>query len=856
MLFAFLLALQTPAANEADYYTVDYLVPPSGAQVEVGGMDFLPDGRLALSTRRGQVWIVENPLAKDPKEAQFQLFAEGLQEGLGLHVVEGEICVLQRAELSRLRDTDKDGVCDTIETICNSWGVSGNYHEFAYGLPVDKDGNFYVSLNLGFTEPKWWHGRSLAPYRGWIMQIGKSGALKPFAFGFRSPCGLGMDDQGRLLLTDNQGDWEPVCPLYVVQPNQFHGAPASLEWTPQYQETKSVPSLTNPPDMPRVAPALWMPYGWTRSTGDMKSIPRDGKFGPLRGELQGACMMLRQRVGSALRVLFAKDGTLFVGMTNRGWGGLAPGSGVARIRWNGVLPFEIQHVHLLQDGFELALTEPLAADWKPDPARVTAAQYHYDWWWEYGSPERGTRLLSGTTLTPSADRTKLAVRFSDLAAGEVAKVKLDGLVSQSGKPLLHEEFAYTVNQLPEGPLCDTPVARVVPPPPARESGAEGWLRVCYSDAFEMWQPSHWKLTDFELDAQDPTKFALKDGMGALVNQGLAPPEDYVSSFVFGDAKVHVECALPKGGATAVSVHGRYDILLADPGDEKGLSLRSMGAVLSGEHFAGSPPLLPAFKGPGQWHELDFFFRAPRFDASGNKTANARFERVMVDDVLLQNQIELTEPAQGAAGPETAEGPLVIRGGLGTCAVGGIMVRPLDVPWPAEGWTPLLAPDEIEGWKVVGAGEWKREDKLLTSGGKPGFLATQRDDLANFELRARCKISDGGLSGIWLRADAAEGAPPSGYCVKINASHPDPERTGSIAGLSPRKVVLAPADTWFDLVLRCETTPEGNRIRVRMNGVEVNSALDKEKKFAKGRILLEQHHEGSVLEVKDLDLREL
>ena len=883
MLALLFLALQAPVqvplASEADYYTVDYLEAPAGAVIEVGGMDFLPDGRLALSTRRGQVWIVDNPLAKDPKDAKFHLFAEGLQEGLGLHVVDGEICVVQRAELSRLRDTDKDGVCDTIETICNSWGVSGNYHEFAYGLPVDKDGNFYVSLNLGFTDPKWWHGRSLAPYRGWIVQISKSGAIKPFAYGFRSPCGLGMDDQGRLLLTDNQGDWEPVCPLYVVKPNAFHGAPASLEWTPQYQETKSVPSLTNPPDMPRVAPALWMPYGWTRSTGDMKSIPRNGSFGPyggqlvlaemtnglvfradleeVRGELQGACMMLRQRVGSALRVAFGKDGTLFTGLTNRGWGGLAPGSGVARVRWNGTLPFDVQHVHLLQDGFEITLTEPLSANWKPDPKCVQATQYHYDWWWEYGSPERGTRMLTPTTIAPSADRTKLVVRFSDLSAGEVAKVKLTGLVSQLGKPLLHEEFAYTINQLPEGPLCDTPVARLVPPPPPRESGAEGWLRVCFGEAFEMWKPSHWKLADFELDAADPTKFTLKDGSGALVNQGVTPAEDYVSNFVFGDAKVHVECALPKGGATAVSVHGRYDILLCDPGDEKGLSVHSMGAVLPGEHFAGSPPLLPAFKGPGTWHELDFFFRAPRFDASGKKTANARFERVMVDDVLLQNQIELPEPAKGASGPETSEGPLVIRGGLGSCAVAGIMVRPLDVPWPAEGWKPLLAADEIEGWKTIGAGEWKREDKLLTSGGKPGFLATQRDDFTNFELRARCKISDGGLSGVWLRADAPEaGGAPSGYCVKINASHPDAEKTGTILGLAPRKVGLVPQDTWFDLVVRCETTPEGNRITVRINGAEVNSGIDTAKKFAKGRVMLEQHHEGSVLEVKDLDVRDL
>ena len=881
MLSLLICALQTPqvpAANEADYYTVDYLQPPPGALIEVGGLDFLPDGRLALSTRRGQVWIVENPLAADPRDAHFKLFAEGLQEGLGLRVVDGEICVLQRAELSRLRDIDKDGVCDTIETICNSWGVSGNYHEFAFGLPVDAQGNFYVSLNLGFTEPKWWHGRSLAPYRGWVMQISKSGVLKPFAYGFRSPAGIGMDDRGHLLLTDNQGDWEPVCPLYVVQANAFHGAPASLEWTPQYQETHAVPSLTNPPDVPRVAPALWMPYGWTRSTGDMQTIPRDGKFGPfggqlalaemtnglllradleeVRGQTQGACTMLRQRVGSALRVRFAPDGTLFTGLTNRGWGGLAPGSGVARVRWNGKLPFDIEHVHLVQDGFELSLTEPLAASWTPDQASVQATQYHYDWWWEYGSPERGTRMLSGASLTPSADRKKLTVHFTDLAAGEVAKVKIGGLVSASGQALLHDEFAYTINQLPEGPLCDTLVARAVPPPPARESGAEGWLRVCYGDAFEMWKPSHWKLTDFELDAADPTRFTLKEGSGALVDQSVTPREDYVSNFLFGDAKVHVECALPKGGATAVSVHGRYDILLCDPGDEKGLSLHSLGAVLPGGKFAGSPPLLPAFKGPGTWHELDFFFRAPRFDAEGKKIANARFERVMVDDVLLQNQIELNDIVAGSSGPETATGPLVIRGGLGTCAVGGIQIRPLDVPWPAEGWTPLLAPDEIEGWTTVGGGTWKREDSLLTSGGKPGFLATQRDDLANFELRARCKINDGGLSGIWLRADAKEGAPPSGYCVKINSSHPDPEKTGTIAGLSPRKVVLSPADTWIDLIVRCESTPEGNRITVSMNGVEVNSAIDKEKKFTKGRVMLEQHHEGSVLEVKDLDVRPL
>ncbi|HUR27429.1 MAG TPA: auracyanin family protein, partial [Planctomycetota bacterium] len=100
--------------NESDYYAVDYLTPPDNTRVEVGGMGFLPDGRMLVSTRRGQVWLIDNALAKDPKDARFTLFAEGLQEGLGLKVVGEKIYVLQRAELSELIDNDHDNRCDEI----------------------------------------------------------------------------------------------------------------------------------------------------------------------------------------------------------------------------------------------------------------------------------------------------------------------------------------------------------------------------------------------------------------------------------------------------------------------------------------------------------------------------------------------------------------------------------------------------------------------------------------------------------------------------------------------------------------------------------------------------------------------
>src|SRR5262249_59446450 len=94
----------------------------------------------------------------------------------------------------------------------------------------------------------------------------------------------------------------------------------------------------------------------------------------VRGEDQGACFLFRQRVGSAVRLLFAPDGTLLAGFTNRGWGGLSPGDGLARIRWTGRLPLEIQRVHLLQDGFEIGFTAPLADDCTPAPSDVTLTQ--------------------------------------------------------------------------------------------------------------------------------------------------------------------------------------------------------------------------------------------------------------------------------------------------------------------------------------------------------------------------------------------------------------------------------------------------------------------------------------------------
>jgi glucose/arabinose dehydrogenase len=864
--------------SEGDYWTVDYLTAPGGEVIEVGGMDFLPDGRLIVSTRRGQVWIVDDPLAADPADAKFTLFAEGLWEGLGLNVQGEDIYVVQRTELSRLVDLDGDDLCDQIDTICDDWGLSGNYHEFAFGLPIDAAGNFYVSLNVAFFNPEWWHGKSTVPYRGWVLKISPEGDMTPFACGLRSPCGLGLNAEGDLFYTDNQGDWMPVCPIFHVKEGAFFGHPASLDWTEEYRASQTVASDMIPPARERQDAACWIPYDWSRSTGNLVTNDTGGKFGPfegqlilgevtnglvlraqleqVRGEYQGACFLVRQNVGSTCRVAFAPDGTLFAGLTNRGWGGLEPADGIARVRWTGVLPMEMESVHLLQTGFEVTFTKPL------DPARLPAAEdvtlfdYDYDSWWEYGSPERDRFELPITGLALSPDGLTLTLSAPELVAGRVARARLSGVVAADGTPLLHEEFAYTINQLPEGPLSTKRVAKVVPPPPARESDEAGWLRLTWGDALDLWESEGWELVEAKLDPGDPSRFEVSPGVNALCNTASEKPSDFVSKVHLGDVEVRLAFMLPKGSDSGLFLQGRYELQLADSPDADGLGPAHCGAISGGEGFAGRAPARDAYSAAGLWHDLDLVFRAPRFDASGAKIANARFERVSIDDVVVQEDVELPGPCVGGWRGEQASGPLRIQSSGSQVAIGNVQVKALGEPDEevADGrWTSLFNGD-LAGWSVEGDDAWSVEDGVLIGSGERSHLFSPRGDYRDFDLRAEIKISDGGNSGLYFRVARGPGW-PVGYEAQINSSFADPQKSGSLYNFSPRKVQLVGPDTWFEYRVSCRTLEVGTQVRLWMNGVLVNDFVDIASTYASGHIALQQHHPGSVVELRRLDIRE-
>jgi glucose/arabinose dehydrogenase len=215
---------QVKTQTEDDFYKIYTLPVPEGILLEIGGVATLPDGRIAVATRRGDVWIVENPYMQNAGTPKFTLFASGLHEALGLLYKDNSLYTAQRGELTKLTDTNGDGKADNYETVY-AWPISGHYHEYSFGPKLSSDGNFFVSGNVAFGDEEWWRGESRVPWRGWIMKIHPDGTMEPWATGMRSPCGLGIID-GELFYDDNQGDWMGSGGIWHVTKGTFAGHPA------------------------------------------------------------------------------------------------------------------------------------------------------------------------------------------------------------------------------------------------------------------------------------------------------------------------------------------------------------------------------------------------------------------------------------------------------------------------------------------------------------------------------------------------------------------------------------------------------------------------------------------------------
>lgn len=475
----------TMAKKEAEYYKIVDVPIPEEVLLEVGGLVLTDEDKLGVSTRRGDVWVIDEPYGQNPI---YTRYAQGLHEPLGLNYRNKAFYLSQRGELTRLEDKNGDGKADVYKTIY-SWPLSGNYHDYSYGPKFMDNGDMLVTLNLSWIG----HGASLSKWRGWLLQITPEGEMTPIATGLRSPSGFEINDNGDVFYTENQGDWVGSGRMTHLEKGDFAGNPEGLIWTDDsrsplklrmediekesglslYEYSKKVPELK--------APAIWFPHTILGiSTSDLIYDTTQGKFGPFKGQLfvgdqghskimrvfmekvngvyQGAAFPFVEGFSSGiLRMIWGSDNSMFVGMTSRGWAatGKKP-YGLQRLVWSGKTPFEIRTMKAKDNGFELEFTKPVNIAIAENPSTYQITSFNYKYHYNYGSPIVGQQKGTVRKAEVSEDGLKVRLTIDGMRLGFIHQLKASNLKSSKGEKLLHNTGYYTLNEVPGGELKSPP----------------------------------------------------------------------------------------------------------------------------------------------------------------------------------------------------------------------------------------------------------------------------------------------------------------------------------------------------------------------------------------------------------------
>lgn len=468
---------------ESDYYILKTVIVPENIPLEVGGIAVIPDGRVAVATRHGEIWMIENAYGENNSSPIYTRFASGMHEVLGLAYRDGAFICAQRGELTKVSDTDGDGLADRYEPL-TIFELSGNYHEYAYGPIFNSKGEMFVTLNVAWID----YGESLSKWHGWLMKVRPDGSMEPVATGLRSPAGIMVNSNDDIFYGENQGDWVGSGRVTHLERGDFAGNAAGLNWS---KEPGSPITLTKA-DVAKVddgrpmheaakviremkLPMVWFPHTLMGiSTSDILEDQTGGDFGPftgqyfvgdqghskvmrmtlekVNGKYQGACYPFREGFSSGiLRMRWGVDNSMFVGMTSRGWASTGRDEfGLQRLVWSGKTPFEMKNISARPDGFEIEFTVPADIKSLKDAMNYELNSFTYRYHHFYGSPIINTAARSLKGIIVSENGKKVRIVLDSLKEGYIHEIKLGALKAADGRNLLHNFAYYTMNNIPAG----------------------------------------------------------------------------------------------------------------------------------------------------------------------------------------------------------------------------------------------------------------------------------------------------------------------------------------------------------------------------------------------------------------------
>ena len=433
-----------------------YNIRKKGFNPKVGGLAFLSNGGLLVTTwdKKGEVYLLKGVETGDADQISVQRIASGLAEPLGIEVVDDKIFVLQKHELTQLIDLDGDDIIDEYRAICNSFGVTSDFHEFAFGL-VYKDGYFYANLSLAMRPLNY---EKQLPDRGKTIKIGLDGSFEWVNHGLRQPDGIGLGVDGEIFTTDNQGQWLPANKLIHIRHGDFHG----MRWLLK-------DSL---PDLKMTPPAVWLPEHEIANSPSEPLIMKDGPYQgqmlygdvshggikrvfleKINGAYQGCVFRFTQGLEAGVhRLRWGPDGALYIGGIGMvgGWSWKGTKYGLQRMKYNEKPTFEMLAVRARPFGLEIEFTEPL----KEGQGNKISDYLTQQWWYlpteAYGGPKMDLENMTITKVELSKNRTKVNLTITGLKKDHVIYIRLkDDLKSASGQLLWSSETWYTLNNIPK-----------------------------------------------------------------------------------------------------------------------------------------------------------------------------------------------------------------------------------------------------------------------------------------------------------------------------------------------------------------------------------------------------------------------
>jgi len=551
-----------PVAGVHPAYTLSQ-ARPEAFLPKVGGMDFLSDGRMVVSTwdAEGAVYVLDNVESGDPGKITYKKIAKGLAEPLGVKVVDDTIYVLQKQELTRLIDHDGDEVIDEYETVSNDWKVSANFHEFAFGLAY-RQGHFYAALAIAIL-PGGASANPQIPDRGKAIKINKeTGKVSFVASGLRTPNGVGIGVDNEIFIADNQGDWLPSCKILHVEEGDFFGSRAV--------DSARVAQLTVK------QPVVWLPQDEIGNSPTTPAYLNDGPYQgqmihgevthggvkrvfveKVNGEYQGAVFRFIQGLEAGVnRLVWGPDSALYVGgigstgnwsQSGKEWYGLQ------RLKHNGNSAFEMLAVRAKSNGIEIEFTEPL-----PEGTGWSPGDYDIQQWWylptsDYGGPKKGLEKLNVLSASVSDDRRRVFLELQGMKEGHVVYVHLPfDWMSEEGHELWSTEAWYTMNSIPEGkPGVVKATPAPIPHNTLTESEkADGWKLLFDGETTNGWRNfkqqdigSSWKVIDGTLTLDSKKR---DDGSWQAANGG-----DIITEGTYKDYDLRLEWKIAPCGNSGV-----------------------------------------------------------------------------------------------------------------------------------------------------------------------------------------------------------------------------------------------------------------------------------------------------------------